>query len=129
MRIYLRRCLYILNVIRNQSNSGESGRKGGDKCPPDPYVIITEQSKFADHQVLKLQEDPESIPTGEMPRSILLSSEKYISSNFLCVMEIRELCDKAVPGTRLTVLGIYTILHSSGNGRSSNNVCNHKNKS
>jgi DNA replicative helicase MCM subunit Mcm2 (Cdc46/Mcm family) len=30
-----------------------------------------------DHQTLKLQEEPETIPTGEMPRQLMLSLERY----------------------------------------------------
>ena len=38
-----------------------------------------------DQQTLKLQENPESVPTGEMPRHVMLSCERY-------------LVDRAVPG-------------------------------
>jgi len=69
------------------------------RCPLDPFEIITDRSIFVDHQTLKLQEDPETIPTGEMPRQIMLSLE-------------RNLVDRVVPGSRVTVLGIYTIIHS-----------------
>jgi DNA replication licensing factor MCM5 len=37
-------------------------------CPQDPYVVIADQSTFMDQQTLKLQETPEDVPTGEMPR-------------------------------------------------------------
>lgn len=48
------------------------------------------------HQILKLQELPESIPQGEVPRHIQLYCERY-------------LCERAVPGTRACVLAIYSI--------------------
>jgi DNA replication licensing factor MCM5 len=64
--------------------------------------VLSDQSTYSDHQTLKLQEDPETIPTGEMPRQVLLSVERY-------------LVGKAVPGTRVTILGIYTIMHSKVN--------------
>lgn len=47
-------------------------------------------------QVLKLQESPESIPQGEMPRHLTVYCE-------------RTLCERVSPGARLTVLGIYSI--------------------
>lgn len=47
-------------------------------------------------QVLKLQEAPESIPQGEMPRHLSVYCE-------------RVLCERAAPGARVTVLGIYSI--------------------
>jgi DNA replication licensing factor MCM5 len=46
--------------------------------------------------VLKLQETPENVPNGEMPRHIQLYLDRY-------------LCDKIVPGNRVTVTGIYSI--------------------
>ena len=46
--------------------------------------------------MLKLQETPESVPNGEVPRHIQLYAERY-------------LCDKIVPGNRVTITGIYSI--------------------
>ena len=42
-------------------------------CGIDPYVVIPDRSTYVDQQTLKLQECPEDVPTGEMPRHILLS--------------------------------------------------------
>ena len=42
-------------------------------CGLDPYVVIPDRSTYVDQQTLKLQECPEDVPTGEMPRHILLS--------------------------------------------------------
>jgi DNA replication licensing factor MCM5 len=47
-------------------------------CPPSPYVVLGDYCKFVDQQSLKLQENPETVPTGEMPRHVLLFSEKYL---------------------------------------------------
>jgi DNA replication licensing factor MCM5 len=56
-----------------------------------------------DQQTLKLQEAPEMVPTGEMPRSILVAVE-------------RGLVDKAAPGTRVTVMAIASLFTSSSGG-------------
>lgn len=69
-----------------------------EKCPQDPYVILGEECEFVDHQTLKLQEDPETIPTGEMPRQMQLSLEGV-------------LVNKVVPGTRVVSVGVYTVMH------------------
>ena len=50
-------------------------------------------------QILKLQESPDSVPHGEMPRHMQL----YVD---------RSLVDRVVPGNRVTVLGIYSIKKS-----------------
>lgn len=54
-----------------------------------------------DQQTLKLQEAPELIPTGEMPRTIQLTVD-------------RDLTDKVTPGNRVRVVGILSILDSAG---------------
>ena len=46
------------------------GDEGRNKCPLDPYRVVTEKNTFVDQQTLKLQEAPELIPTGEMPRTL-----------------------------------------------------------
>jgi len=48
-----------------------------EKCPPSPFQIISERCEFTDQQTLKLQELPEHVPVGEMPRSVDLCVEKY----------------------------------------------------
>lgn len=55
------------------------GREGAEKCDKDPYEVLLDKCKFADTQSLKLQESPETIPTGEMPRHILLLCDRVRS--------------------------------------------------
>ncbi|PKI64683.1 hypothetical protein CRG98_014899 [Punica granatum] len=63
------------------------------------------QSMYVDQQTLKLQENPEDVPTGELPRNMLLSVD-------------RHLVQTIVPGTRLTIMGIYSIFQSSNSSAS-----------
>jgi DNA replication licensing factor MCM5 len=77
----------------------------GDQCPKFPYTVVPDESMFVDQQTLKLQEAPERVPTGEMPRSVLAAVE-------------RSLVDICPPGTRVSVLCIPTLFtqaSSSGN--------------
>lgn len=74
------------------------------KCPLDPFRILPDSSEYVDQQRLKLQENPEHIPTGEMPRQISLAAERY-------------LVNTVKPGTRVTVIGIYTTYSPSTTGR------------
>ncbi|KAL3874355.1 hypothetical protein ACJMK2_037383 [Sinanodonta woodiana] len=72
---------------------------GAPKCPVDPFFIMPDKCTCVDFQVLKLQESPESVPNGEMPRHMQLYCDRY-------------LCDKVVPGNRVTVMGIFSIKKS-----------------
>eukprot|EP00055_Hartaetosiga_balthica_P010535 m.45255 g.45255 ORF g.45255 m.45255 type:complete len:727 (+) comp7210_c0_seq2:40-2220(+) len=67
-----------------------------ERCPIDPYQIIPDKCDCIDQQTLKLQELPEDVPTGDMPRHMLLSVD-------------RQLTDTVIPGTRCTVVGIFTV--------------------
>eukprot|EP00003_Mantamonas_plastica_P011458 TRINITY_DN2118_c0_g2_i3.p1 TRINITY_DN2118_c0_g2~~TRINITY_DN2118_c0_g2_i3.p1 ORF type:complete len:165 (-),score=38.29 TRINITY_DN2118_c0_g2_i3:32-526(-) len=64
-------------------------------CGLDPYTIIPDDSEFVDQQTLKLQERPEDVPTGEMPRNSLLLVE-------------RNMVSRVVPGKRVVITGIYS---------------------
>ncbi|EPE33762.1 Nucleic acid-binding protein [Glarea lozoyensis ATCC 20868] len=69
---------------------------GEDGCPMDPYVVIHESSQFVDQQIIKLQEAPDQVPVGELPRHVLISTDRYLTN-------------RVVPGTRCTVHGIFSI--------------------
>lgn len=60
------------------------------------YFCISNCPFICIYQVLKLQETPENIPQGEMPRHLTVYCE-------------RVLCEKVAPGARVIVLGIYSI--------------------
>ena len=77
------------------------------KCPIDPYYIIPDKCECVDFQLLKLQEVPESVPHGEMPRHLQLYCDRYI-------------CDKVVPGNRVTLVGIYSIKKVAKPSRNTN---------
>nr|XP_043621263.1 DNA replication licensing factor MCM5 [Erigeron canadensis] len=73
---------------------------GETPCPIDPWLVVPDKSKYVDQQTLKLQENPEDVPTGELPRNMLLSVD-------------RHLVQTIVPGTRLTIMGIYSIFQAA----------------
>ena len=79
----------------------EPRQPGEAPCPLDPYSIVPEKCKYVDMQTWKLQESPEMVPTGEMPRSVMLSVD-------------RHLVDQAIPGNRVTVTGIMSIMQNAG---------------
>ncbi|XP_040212751.1 DNA replication licensing factor MCM5 [Rana temporaria] len=83
-------------AMPRKCNTEQAGRP---KCPLDPYFIIPDKCKCVDFQTLKLQESPDAVPHGEMPRHMQLYCDRY-------------LCDKVVPGNRVTIMGIYSIRKS-----------------
>ncbi|KAH9113604.1 hypothetical protein AeMF1_012236 [Aphanomyces euteiches] len=91
-------------VPRNCDRRAQSDADGGmgvlnQDCPKDSYIIVPDKCTYVDQQTLKLQESPEVVPTGEMPRHLLLSADRY-------------LVDRAPPGTRVSVLGISSVFNA-----------------
>lgn len=127
LRIRCSKCMDVRTVFGNSSVSGTNSRGGTtvglgssspfagfslptrclgenpQECGPQPYSVLPDDCIFVDQQTLKLQEAPEMVPTGEMPRSVLVAVE-------------RGLVDKAAPGTRVTVLAIASLFNSGGGG-------------
>ena len=77
----------------------DSNKTSGDKCAQNPYVVLTDNSTYVDMQILKIQESPENLPTGEIPRTYKILCEKF-------------LVDKMIPGNRVQITGIYTLIES-----------------
>ncbi|KAF8213450.1 ATP dependent DNA helicase [Mycena galopus ATCC 62051] len=82
--------------------AAESKRQKEVDCPLDPYLIVHSKSTFADQQTLKLQEAPDMVPVGELPRHMLLVVD-------------RSLTGKVVPGSRVVATGIYSTFQSAKN--------------
>lgn len=66
------------------------------RCPMDPYHIMPDKCRCVDYQTLKLQENPEDVPHGEMPRHMQLYCDRYLT-------------DRVAPGNRITVIGVFSI--------------------
>eukprot|EP01105_Mastigella_eilhardi_P028874 TRINITY_DN9836_c0_g1_i1.p1 TRINITY_DN9836_c0_g1~~TRINITY_DN9836_c0_g1_i1.p1 ORF type:complete len:754 (+),score=168.26 TRINITY_DN9836_c0_g1_i1:144-2264(+) len=81
------------------------------KCALDSLVPIPDKCVFMDKQTMKLQESPESIPTGELPRTIVVSAE-------------RGLVGRVVPGTRVSITGVYTASNPSRQQRNQAGAAN-----
>ncbi|KAF9406700.1 minichromosome maintenance protein 5, partial [Entomortierella beljakovae] len=75
-------------------------------CGLDPYIVDHDKSKCVDQQILKLQESPDDVPVGELPRHVLLSAD-------------RELTNRVVPGSRATIMGVYSVFQTKPNKSSS----------
>ncbi|CAG8775327.1 17982_t:CDS:2, partial [Cetraspora pellucida] len=73
---------------------------GPKDCGLDPYVVIHDKCTFVDQQVLKLQESPELLPVGDLPRHITVHVDRYLTN-------------KVIPGRRVTIVGIYDIFQNS----------------
>jgi DNA replication licensing factor MCM5 len=49
---------------------------GQPPCPLDPYFVMPDKCQCIDFQILKLQEAPEYVPHGEMPKHIQLYCDR-----------------------------------------------------
>ena len=76
--------------------------RGGqlERCPNNPFVFVDDLCEYMDEQVIKLQELPEHVPVGEVPRSFDLYVHNYN-------------VDRCSPGTRLTAVGIFAATEMS----------------
>ncbi|KAF9891489.1 minichromosome maintenance protein 5 [Aspergillus nanangensis] len=90
-----------LSLPRRCSRERVPGDGSEEPCPLDPYVISHEKCQFVDQQVLKLQEAPDQVPVGELPRHVLISADRYLAN-------------RVVPGSRCTVMGIFSIYQARG---------------
>ncbi|MBN3309485.1 DNA replication licensing factor MCM5 [Amia ocellicauda] len=79
--------------LPRKCNTEQAGRA---RCPVDPFFVVPDRCQCVDFQTLKLQEPPDAVPHGEMPRHLQLYCDRY-------------LCDRVVPGNRVTLMGIYSI--------------------
>lgn len=81
-----------------------SQQAGRVACPLDPFFIMPDKCVCVDFQVLKLQELPDFVPQGEIPRHMQLFCD-------------RSLCERVVPGNRVLIQGIYSIRKVGQPGR------------
>lgn len=84
---------------REEEAAGGGGGAMGDPCPKDSYIVVPDRCDYVDQQTLKLQENPEVVPTGEMPRNLALIAD-------------RHLVDRASPGTRVSIVGITSVVNA-----------------
>ncbi|ORZ36828.1 MCM2/3/5 family-domain-containing protein [Catenaria anguillulae PL171] len=71
-------------------------------CPMDPFIIVHDKCTFVDQQTIKLQEAPDVVPVGELPRHMVLSAD-------------RSLVNRVMPGTRASIVGVYSVVtHKEG---------------
>ncbi|KAI2695016.1 hypothetical protein CBS147332_9450 [Penicillium roqueforti] len=90
-----------LTLPRRCGRPRDDNDQPNEQCPLDPYVVQHEKCQFVDQQVLKLQEAPDQVPVGEMPRHVLISADRYLAN-------------RVVPGSRCTVMGIFSIYQAKG---------------
>eukprot|EP01056_Protomagalhaensia_sp_Gyna25_P005769 Protomagalhaensia_sp_Gyna_25__5768@NODE_839_length_2526_cov_6_081222_g661_i0_p1_GENE_NODE_839_length_2526_cov_6_081222_g661_i0NODE_839_length_2526_cov_6_081222_g661_i0_p1_ORF_typecomplete_len802_score160_18MCM/PF00493_23/5_6e94MCM_lid/PF17855_1/2_1e29MCM_OB/PF17207_3/2_4e26Mg_chelatase/PF01078_21/1_4e06Sigma54_activat/PF00158_26/0_0021MCM_N/PF14551_6/7_2MCM_N/PF14551_6/4_2AAA_5/PF07728_14/0_0087AAA_3/PF07726_11/0_017AAA_2/PF07724_14/0_016RuvB_N/PF05496_12/0_02Sigma54_activ_2/PF14532_6/0_051DUF39 len=86
---------------------GGAGTELGDstqKCSLDPYVIVSELCLFIDVQSVKLQELPDDVPAGDIPRHLQLNVPA-------------ALVGRVSPGAKVLVCGVYSAFDRSGPGK------------
>jgi DNA replication licensing factor MCM5 len=94
-----------LTLPRQCGRTRVPGVDVGEPCPLDPYFVVHEDSQFIDQQIIKLQEAPDQVPVGELPRHIVVSADRYLTN-------------RVVPGSRCTVMGVFSIYQKDkGSGK------------
>jgi DNA replication licensing factor MCM5 len=93
-------------TLPRQCNRKRVANDPTPKCPLDPYFVMHEKSQFVDQQIIKLQEAPDQVPVGELPRHVLISADRYLTN-------------RVVPGSRCTVMGIFSIYQNKASKNSS----------
>ena len=83
-----------------RDDSGNPNPLGAAKCRVDPFQILPDKCVYVDQQRLKPQEAPETVPTGEMPRTVEVSVDRVYA-------------DRIAPGTRIRLLAIASISKAS----------------
>jgi len=91
-----------------QSCDGNALAGHMERCPPNPFVIQQDLCDYVDEQILKIQELPEHVPIGEMPRSVDFCVNQYLA-------------DECSPGTRLSAIGIFVATESAAGQNVSTN--------
>ncbi len=81
---------YIGDAIERPSICPVCGEGGGK------FILLKDKSKYIDWQKIVLQERPEDVPGGQMPRSV----EVHLTE---------DLVDSSRPGDRVTIVGIPSI--------------------
>lgn len=102
LRLVLRVSCYLANAlgrlhIKNQYIVCFRSQAGAmQRCPLDPYHMVPDKCTCVDFQTLKLQENPEDVPHGEMPRHMQLYVDRYLT-------------DRVTPGNRVCITGVLSI--------------------
>ncbi|CAH1757662.1 5009_t:CDS:10 [Entrophospora sp. SA101] len=88
---------------------GDQTGVGPKDCGLDPYVVLHDKCLYVDQQVLKVQECPDLLPVGDLPRHITVHVDRYLT-------------DKVAPGNRVNILGIYDIYQNSSAKRQNQSI-------
>eukprot|EP01053_Blabericola_migrator_P000559 Blabericola_migrator_1__558@NODE_1138_length_5313_cov_213_148685_g774_i0_p1_GENE_NODE_1138_length_5313_cov_213_148685_g774_i0NODE_1138_length_5313_cov_213_148685_g774_i0_p1_ORF_typecomplete_len752_score123_99MCM/PF00493_23/2_1e03MCM/PF00493_23/2_4e93MCM_lid/PF17855_1/1_1e28MCM_OB/PF17207_3/1_1e27Mg_chelatase/PF01078_21/9_1e07Sigma54_activat/PF00158_26/0_00044AAA_3/PF07726_11/0_006AAA_5/PF07728_14/0_0073RuvB_N/PF05496_12/0_0092AAA_2/PF07724_14/0_015Sigma54_activ_2/PF14532_6/0_023AAA_32/PF13654_6/ len=84
--------------------SGAAQDAGDQKCSLDPFVIVSEDCTFIDVQTVKIQELPDDVPTGDIPRHLQLNVPA-------------GLVGRVSPGAKVLACGVYSAFDKSGPGK------------
>lgn len=79
------------------------------RCPRDSFFVLPELSLCIDQQSMKLQEAPDAVPVGELPRHVLLVVD-------------RSLVNRVTAGSRVIINGVFSIMGSQKASSSAGNA-------
>ncbi|PRQ75640.1 MCM2/3/5 family-domain containing protein [Rhodotorula toruloides] len=98
MKLAFFRCNACSHTVTVEIDRGKIAEP--DRCPRDvcnvqgSMLLVHNRCEFADRQIVRLQETPDSVPDGQTPHTVSLGLYD-------------ELVDTVKPGDRVTVTGIF----------------------
>ncbi|GAA5939529.1 hypothetical protein JCM3775_004852 [Rhodotorula graminis] len=98
MKLAFFRCNACSHTVTVEIDRGKISEP--DRCPRDvcnvqgSMMLVHNRCEFADRQIVRLQETPDSVPDGQTPHTVSLGLYD-------------ELVDTVKPGDRVTVTGIF----------------------
>ncbi|KNH01725.1 minichromosome maintenance (MCM) complex subunit [Perkinsela sp. CCAP 1560/4] len=86
--------------------SNQTPVPGTPSCRPNPYTLLSQSCEYEDQQIIKLQELPNDVPAGEMPRSVNVLVDRFLT-------------DCVVPGDKVIAVAVNMVIDSrKSSGRS-----------
>lgn len=87
--------IYICQKCKKRTRYSPADEKicTNTNCSSKDLIAIHNEGAYVDTQYMKLQESPEEVPTGEIPRTVLVLCE-------------RALVDFVTPGCRVVITGV-----------------------
>lgn len=66
----------LIHVLLDRPVETDANGATRTRCEMDSYYVVHDKCKFVDSQTLKLQEAPDMVPVGDLPRHTILNADR-----------------------------------------------------